>query len=89
MEIERLLQEAGDAMQAGRSMRIVLKGSEVLEGVPERIRGYTRNWPPVFDPPKTAEEAKPYGRVKHVIVIAGTEILAQEVAEFTLLDAAA
>ena len=87
--IEQIRRTADEAMHAGRQVRCMRKGGEVVEGVVEEVCSDSENAASSFNPPMTAEEEEHFGPEEHVFTIAGEEILAQEVAELTLLDTAA
>jgi hypothetical protein len=87
-KIERFRKAAIEAVSAATPMRVVLKGGETLQGIPERISSDAENAPSAWNPPMTPEEQQHFGPVEYVLTIAGKEILAQEVEEFAVLDAA-
>src|ERR1700724_3278363 len=74
-----------DAMPAGRRMRFVLKGGEVLEGIPESLGVSAENAPPSFNTPLDPLEREQFGPNEVTITIAGQTILAQQVREVAVL----
>ena len=74
---------AGEAVSGGLHLRLVLKGGEVVEGVPETVRGDASNRP-AFGPAPPSERGLYVDRVETSVEIAGTEVLLEEVASFTV-----
>jgi hypothetical protein len=86
MTIERFKRAATDAIFNDSPMRIVLKGGETLEGVLERVVEDASKTPASFSPPIFLGQEPYSGPEEFVVTISGKEILAQEVAEFAVLD---
>ncbi len=85
-EDPRLQQFSETALSAAindLTMRVVLKGGETLEGVPEEVSEDATN---AALPGSTPEEEAHFGSIERVVTINGTSILAQEVEQFTLLS---
>lgn len=75
---------AQEAVNGGLHLRLVLKGGEVVEGVPQAWKGDAANRPGFgYDPPPD-QRHRYVDRVETSIEIAGTDVLLQEVAAFTL-----
>lgn len=72
---------ADEAVSAGLHLRLTLKGGEVIQGVPDTIRVDVENVAPRGTPPS---ELHLYGSREQTIQIAGSEILLEEVASFTI-----
>lgn len=75
---------ADEAVSGGLHLRLVLKGGEVLEGVPETVSGDASNRPPAFGSTPPSERGLYVDRVETSVEIAGTEVLLEEVASFTV-----
>lgn len=75
---------AGEAVSGGLQLRLELKGGEVVEGVPQSVNDDASNRPGFGYEPPPGERPLYVDRVETSIKIAGTEVLLQEVAVFTL-----
>lgn len=73
---------SSEAVSAGLPMRVVLKGGETFDAIPESISRDVSNVRPREFPPDEFEDE--FGPAEHVLLIAGNQILAQEVREFTV-----
>jgi len=80
---EQFTNVALDAAVHDRAMRVVLKGGETLEGVPEEVSDDATN---AALPDATPEEQAMFGPVERVVTIAGTSVLAQEVESFEVIE---
>lgn len=67
---------ATEAVSGGLHPQLVLKGGEVLEGVPERVRADASGRPPA-GPLPPEERAMYVDRVEVSVELAGTEVLLQ------------
>ena len=83
--IRRLRAEVGQAVSDGRPIRLVLKGGEVLEGIPHCIRVNVSSRPGSGNSPLAVEEHGLFGPAEVVVELAGTAVLAQEVEDFAVL----
>lgn len=84
--INALSHGAGEAVSAGLHVRLVLKGGEVVEGVPDAIAIDAEDVPPHGMP---ASDVQLYGAREETIQIGDSKILLEEVASFTLSLASA
>ena len=79
--IGALRHAAGEAVSAGLHLRLVLKGGEVIEGIPQAVGVDVEAVAPRGTPPS---ELDLYGAREETIQIADSEILLEEVASFTI-----
>ena len=79
--ISALSHAAGEAVSAGLHLRLVLKGGEVIGGVPLAVSVDVEDVAPRGTPPS---ELHLYGAREETIQIADSEILLEEVASFTV-----
>ena len=78
------LSTAADEAVSGRlHLRLLLKGGEVVEGVPDAVRGDASNRPPFGSTPPS-ERGLYVDRVETSVEVGGTEVLLEEVASFTV-----
>jgi len=85
--VDDVKETATEAMSNGQAMRFVLKGGEVLEGVPTRVSVDATNAPAFFNTPLDPTERDLFGPTEITIEIDDTTILAQEIQEFAVLAA--
>lgn len=74
---------ADEAVSGGLHLRLVLKGGEVVEGVPETVRDDASNRP-AFGSTSPSERGLYVDRVETSVEVGGTEVLLEEVASFTV-----
>jgi len=74
---------ADEAVSGSLHLRLVLKGGEIVEGVPETVRSDASNRPG-FGAPPPSERGLYVDRVETSVDIAGTKVLLEEVASFTV-----
>lgn len=73
--------QAGEAVSEGLILRLVLKGGESVEGIPDSVDIDASNRPGRWTP---KDEEHLYGPMESTIQVGSLAVLAQEVREFTL-----
>lgn len=80
----RALSTAADEAVSGRlHLRLVLRGGEVVEGVPQTVSSDASNRP-AFGSTPPSERGLYVDRVETSVEVGGTEVLLEEVASFTV-----
>lgn len=81
--VRRLRAEVGDAVSEGSPSRLVLRGGEVLERIPDRVHVDLSDRPRSANSPRAVKESALDRPVEVVIDVAGTPFLAQDVQDFS------